>query len=206
MPTRTKSSSLKRYVTLCDGDVRDALEKKLLMCRGLVDKAQTQLDQAIAALEKAQHVADLAVYESVDHESEFTSILQHPDVRKVRVNEHSIVVKTGPISISYRGRTYKMGTYRIRIKTDANDYPWQTGEIEALFDIASITGSGHPHVSYGSPCFGNISASMTRLMRSRKYPAVIVLCIEFLKSYTLDRSHAPYVKIDNWETRLQEAD
>jgi hypothetical protein len=56
----------------------------------------------------------------------------------------------------------------------------------------------HPHVREGLPCWGSIGPSITTLLQERRYPAVITLCIEFLKSYTDSGSERPYLRIENW--------
>jgi hypothetical protein len=196
MPSPVKSLNIKRYIALCGGDVRDALEKQLLASQALVDAAQVRLDQAVASLEKATAQVVHTSHSVINCEKEFRAIRQNPDVKRVRISKNTIVVDTRPITIRYKDSNYKMGTYRIIILTNVR----YRNSIRELFEIRSIKGSGHPHVSDGVPCFGNVSESIAQLMKSKKYPAVIAVCIQFLKSYTDSANHVPYTKIHNWAT------
>jgi 3-phenylpropionate/cinnamic acid dioxygenase small subunit len=60
----------------------------------------------------------------------------------------------------------------------------------------------HPHVRDGLPCWGNIGPTISELLEQKRYPAVIALCIEFLKSYTDDGNNRPYLNIQRWSTNL----
>ena len=182
-----------RYVALFRD--RDAPAKERLQrAQTEAQYAEEQLRACMQSLEVAERqLATTQADDNTMRTAEFNKLLEHPDIESVAVGLDHIQVTTGPILIPFEGSTYALGAFAIRVQI----YPEQTDV--TIRNLTRIIGDGvdHPHIFQGVPCWGNVGPTLRLLLQEKRYPAVIALCIQFLKSYT-DDAGAPYLMIGNW--------
>jgi len=122
---------------------------------------------------------------------EFDLISAHEDVRWVRVDGERIVVRTEPISIKYKRKTYLIGEFVFTIHTDmeyvVNDVNQHTGGNYLGMRFRNLTRKralyDHPHVKEERPCLGNLTSEIYRQMKNREYFKVVAWCLLFLHTY-----------------------
>ena len=112
-------------------------------------------------------------------------------LKSFRIDDGFLHASTFPISIEWHGTRYDMGQYVISI-------PIGDGRLRITStDGSEVEGYSHPHIaSDGAPCFGNIGGTVAQLLGEGEYCQVVVLMLEFLRSYNSDN---PYLRIERWD-------
>ena len=106
---------------------------------------------------------------------------------------------SGSINIEYGGVTYELGCYWIVL-------PLGQGRLTITPEDRShdVEGYPHPHIaSDGTPCLGNIGASVAQLRGEGKHFECVTMLLEFLRSYNPDN---PYLRIERWDPDWQDDD
>lgn len=125
---------------------------------------------------------------------EFDQLVTHPDLVSLEVSGNLIIAHTKEILISYRGRDYRIGEFKITINTENED-----ASVRMINQTRKIDGYNHPHIgSGGVPCLGNIQESLPPMIAGHHYAAVIAVCIQYLKSYTNSGEYSAYSYIGDW--------
>ncbi len=205
---KSPNDTLKRkYMELC-GYNRKAerlrtLKHETSRLRSAVEKSQEQLVTLLRKMEEKQQ--QLTAVSGTDDAAlarfgdEFNGLLKHPDIERIEVSGKNILVYTGPITIRYNRVDYEIGKFKITINTLG-----ERGGVRMINRTNSASdGYGsrnhHPHVNHeGKPCLGNIQEVIPHMIAEHKYPAVIMVCIQYLKSYEKSSFYGPYSEISNW--------
>lgn len=114
--------------------------------------------------------------------------------KKISVTSDGIVtVPVGQINIEYGDQVYDIGKFVVQIDLNEN-------EVRCINLTRTIGESCyHPHVtSSGSCCMGNISSSVENLISDLELETLVIVMIEFLKSYNRGN---PYTSICNWPVK-----
>lgn len=147
-------------------------------------------DQQLAVLRQAEPVRseDELIAELVlKMEQEFANLSGSPDFESILFEGRSIVAVTRPIEITWRGNIYSYGRYKLTCTTDA---------IQIFSVDRPLSGEkSHPHINGTSPCFGNMTQTMAKLLAERRYGELLPLLVIYL-----ERGYDPagaYVTIDS---------
>ena len=105
---------------------------------------------------------------------------------------------TAPVEIIWQGFTYDMGRYVISI-------PLGEGRLTIKpKDGNEVEGYPHPHVaSDGTPCLGNMGATVAQLLGEGEHFQLVTTLLEFLRSYNPDN---PYLKLERWDPDFEDDD
>ena len=189
------------YLDLCGKDGRAERIKELQKRRDAHKRQVEDTQQKLVALirECNEITADLERLESdnsslLQHGQEFDRLLEHPDLERVEISGHRLIVYTKPIYVDYDRATYKIGRFKIQIHTDGGEGCVTMRNLDHRVEGAY----DHPHVQVGAPCLGNISKVLPSLIGERKFPAAIAVCIRYLQSYTYSDAYKPYRQISHW--------
>ena len=108
---------------------------------------------------------------------------------KIRVVGNEVFVPVGQIDIEYDEVVYDIGEFDVAIDMVKHDVK--------CFNRTRIVGSDHhPHVNEdGSCCLGDASYGMDLFLKSMELEVVVLMMIQFLKSYNDDNY---YEEIDSW--------
>lgn len=192
----------KKYMELC-GYNRKATQVKTL--RSEVSKLEHVIEQCqqtlVASLRKLEEKRRrFQIVQGTDESSlvrfgdEFDQLVKHPDLERVDVVGNKIVAETKPISISYQKVTYDIGRFQITIHADGSN-----GGVRMVNLTRKIGGRNHPHINSGGvPCLGNIKEVIPHMIAEHQYPAVVAVCIQYLKSYENSGNYKPYCEIGYW--------
>jgi hypothetical protein len=190
-----------KFIDLCGrkekviADLKNQIEQKKSIIRKSSQNITTSVE-AVNNLRNQIHVINVSNRSSEIVGKEFDIIRNHPDVIDVSVENRILVVKTKMIQIVFGSVTYNIGRFEIKVDID-------TGDVHMFNKTHVIHSYGesyhHPHIyDGGEPCFGNIRNVVPELIGERKFPALISVCIQYLKSYTIDGGGMPYYDIENW--------
>jgi hypothetical protein len=120
-------------------------------------------------------------------------------LRSIRHDDGKLQVVTMPIAIDYEGHTYEFGCFRLEI-------PQGNGRLVILGEEPDrkVEGYSHPHLATdGTPCLGNIGTRVAQLLGDGQVVPVVILLLEFLRSYNPDN---PYLRIEKWDPDWEEDD
>jgi len=114
---------------------------------------------------------------------EYDKLLELPHVKKVLVEEGKVKVFTKTIFLESDGKVYEMGDYRIDIPTQDTDLKIANLRME---ELTGQTYYHHPHITGNkdgaTPCLGNISEGVMRLIGAYEFSVVAQILIEYLHS------------------------
>jgi len=120
-------------------------------------------------------------------------------IRLMELRDGHLNVLTHPIDVDWCGYAYEFGCFWLRL-------PLGNGRVEIRpeDDTYIMEGYPHPHISTdGTPCLGNIGASLAQLLGEGKIFEAVTLLLEFLRSYNPDN---PYLKIERWHPDFEDED
>lgn len=195
--TNTAHARLRaRYVRLCGKHALSNTKHLKASIEVLQDEVRELQESLVIALRNLQ--AKQADYQKSaakipNFAAEFDVLAKHPDLTKIQISSHVLTVYTKPIVIDHCGTRYHIGRFRIKIHSD--------GYVRMFNTTRQVGGLYHPHVrNDGDPCLGNIQELVPSLIASRKYAALVSLCIQYLKSYNRE---GPYDDIEVWPIAKQ---
>lgn len=107
----------------------------------------------------------------------------------VRMIYDGICVPVGQIDIEYDDVVYDIGEFDVVVN-------FIDAEVSCINRTRIIAGEYHPHVDMsGNCCLGDASEGIELLMKAMEAEAVVLIMIEFLKSYSDDN---PFEEIESW--------
>lgn len=146
-----------------------------------IERQQRTIDEMKSIL------ADLESNAATEQEyrEEYDLLCQLPGVREIKVKKRLIRVLTETIYIDHNGKRYNVGDFRIELK------PGEGVKIRRAQNpfVAFWRGRDyylhlHPHIGIPEkPCFGNIQHLVYGELTRCNFRDVILLCLEFLRSY-----------------------
>jgi hypothetical protein len=185
---------VQNYVRLFGGEQLSRLEDRLTNLRRDLERAQNTLELSIADLQRANNEIQIS-QDNADQSpvDEFNRLLEHPNIERIEVTRDSINVFTDTIVIDHQDHRYVIGRFRIELRFQAYYAP-----TVAMINLDGRRGDyEHPHVhAGGSPCLGSISVALPEILKKKKYPAAIALCIQYLKTInTTEGSYLSFLKM-----------
>jgi len=109
--------------------------------------------------------------------AELEHLRSMPEVREVALENGCLTVFTHPIHVSYNGKRYLLGNFRIDLDLDGRD-----------LRIVNLTNPyksyDHPHIDMGRPCLGNLQEWIFQLLGERQFATAAQLLVEYLKIVT----------------------
>ena len=121
-------------------------------------------------------------------------LIDNRKYKNFRMGSAGLTGVTTPIQITYESVEYLLGCYIIEVGDSG------TISIKSETNL-SVTGERfnnccHPHVnSSNSPCLGNISAEVPKLVAENSYGVLMEIMYDFLCSYN---SRSPYVRLEGF--------
>lgn len=200
------------YLTICQNKKRNQLsseiEKVNKGCELLKSylhapqiSYKNQLRMTLRCLETATKKLVKIEKEPLDLDKErtltgFEAIRRFAGVEEVIARSGVVYVYTENITIEYDNEydecaadgEYDIGKMKIIIDTEE-------GTISIINLTRTPDGSSHPHIEGGHVCFGNITDSVYALLYDQNIPELILLILQFLKTYT---PGGAYVEIDEY--------
>ena len=130
--------------------------------------------------------------------TQIEQLLQTRGVLGIERDGNWVIVHTDLIDIHYNESRHRIGAFEIRLN-------FNTGAVEMknVVNFGSRTSYDHPHVSGGSPCWGNVSDGIRQMMRDYELQAVVEMSLQFLQSYN---SSGAYISLDYWPKVAQETE
>jgi len=110
---------------------------------------------------------------------EIASISTLNGVNFVKFDGDVLDVFTDRVIFKSGGSIRDLGCYDIRVFADHVEFK----------SLTRPSGAVHPHVSGTRPCWGNMGTSISKLLGSREYLALISFILEFLHSYNAGDAH-----------------
>ncbi len=108
---------------------------------------------------------------------------------KIRVAGNVVYVPVGQIDIEYDEVVYDIGEFDVAIDMVKHD-------VKCFNRTRIVGGDNHPHVNDdGYCCLGDASYGMDLFLKSMQLEVVVLMMIQFLKSYNDDNF---YEEIDSW--------
>lgn len=113
-------------------------------------------------------------------------------LRDFEVDHQELRAITEPIDIHWNGMTYDLGSFELRIPVVEGSLLIHQRNTERI-----VEGYPHPHInSQGVPCLGNIAITVGELLGEGRYGQLVILLLEFLRSYNEDN---PYLRLERWD-------
>ncbi len=202
--TLKRAKSLEdKYVNFCGTRNLKALainaERHINKILSKIEKLQEEMTKAVRHLSDRQRALEsIKSGKTLDANLrlEFQKLSKHPDIEKIVINGTSIVVKTKPIYINYKDQDYPIGQFKITIYSNGKNGGVIMENLTNLVKNKEGYYMHHPHIrskNKNDPpfvCLGNIQETIATLIGERQYPALISICIEYLKSYNDEDSLA----------------
>lgn len=152
------------------------------------ERQRTNLQRMLADNEQALRVERARYTAFLEHAGEeqseddlreqWTKLNDHPKIKRLRYEEPSIlVIETEEVELEHplTGERVPLGEFR-----------WSVNLANGETTINNLTnargGFDHPHVEFGSPCFGNLGQTIFTLLRQAKYDAAIEMIFKFLET------------------------
>ena len=178
------------------------LEERLEDCRNEIDHLRTKLR---LEYHKHRELCDLIKYYksfTSQHwkrkaKQEYESIIKlvPQTYTGIRFDDRGIEAITPPIHIKHNGFDYFIGKFRIWIDLESEVINFSNLD-------GTVQGHPHPHIDTdGNACWGNIESDISRLLAESDAYGLLVLCMEFLRSYFPDN---PFLKIEHWDPNYSE--
>jgi len=190
------------YVMACKKRIQNetnTARSKLEEARKSIDEAQRTIAIAVRnELELSKRLSGLEIFGSElqqRFEREFDQLTKVPGVTKVSVDKDNINVFTETIFITFENVEYEIGKFRIQIST-SESHP----AVNCFNLDRRIRKHHHPHVhnDEGRVCFGNISASIAKLLGAYEYAVLAQVIIRFLHTFNPEYIDQPDLRVDNW--------
>jgi len=108
---------------------------------------------------------------------------------------NTLKANTRPIPIVFRGKEFMLGGYEITITTE--------GQIKVINKKNKIAGHDHPHISNGTPCWGNLGKSVSKLIAQFEFVPVLDIVLTYLSSYNPKDA---YRKLGHWAPDAKKCD
>lgn len=105
---------------------------------------------------------------------DFDRLVGLPGVTDVEVRDGVLRVFTETVLVTYGGRQYRMGRFRLDLHFDGRVFLRNLTDRYETYD--------HPHVENGRPCFGNIQEWMQRLLAQREFVAACEVLLHYLRT------------------------
>jgi len=154
-------------------------------------RADAALREHGAVRQRLRAVGQLPRRDLADLAAEFDALVSLPDVAAIEVLNGRILLKTNTIEIAHRGRTYRLGPFRVAIRPGL-------GRIKVSSASPAPSGYPHPHVgAAGEPCYGDMTQLIRNALAERQFGTVIMQLLEFLRSYS---ESEPYVVLEAFES------
>ncbi|MHB8619198.1 MAG: hypothetical protein ACYDAG_06475 [Chloroflexota bacterium] len=120
---------------------------------------------------------------------EYDRLVTVPGVRAVEVDGSTLRILTQPIRISWAGRTYQLGDYRLLLALNGDT------RIESVDRLGPKPHWDHPHVQDGLPCLGNLRPGILKLIAEYEIALAAQVLVEFLQTYQPETAYCP---IEGW--------
>lgn len=150
-------------------------QRKILSTQAIIGAIQKNILDVPTALEKkwnsTKKLAGTSLYETIS--------FQRSCVKGV----------TTPIFVKESGTWYNLGKFEVVLSFDGNV------KIHSLFEKRGPA-QDHPHVSGGTPCWGNMSGELPKRLAESEFDVAFVEVHTFLSHYS--REGGPYATIDKW--------
>ena len=105
---------------------------------------------------------------------DFDRLVGLPGVTDVEVRDGVLRVFTHTVVVTYGGRQYRMGRFRLDLHFDGRVFLRNLTDRYETYD--------HPHVENGRPCLGNIQEWMQRLLAQREFVAACEVLLHYLRT------------------------
>jgi hypothetical protein len=105
---------------------------------------------------------------------DFDRLVGLPGVTDVEVKDGVLRVFTDTIAVSYGGRQFRMGRFRLDLHFDGRVFLRNLTDRYETYD--------HPHVENGRACLGNIQEWMQRLLAQREFVAACEVLLHYLRT------------------------
>ena len=116
----------------------------------------------------------------------------------IQVTRGTLTLTTSPVEIAWGGVTYDMGRYTIAVPLGEGRLTIQPA------DGNEVEGYSHPHVATdGTPCLGNMGATVAQLLGEGEHFQIVTTMLEFLRSYNPDN---PYLRLERWDPDREDED
>ena len=173
---------------------RSELESKMSGCLARLRDAEQKVMEISREYRTAQREIEMLNPDEVNSETRTQFKYLHRLVERglyeeFRVKMGRILGKTAEIIIEHKGKKYPLGQYIVCV--DKN------GSIE--IEHFERRDPPHPHIrnTGGSPCWGNISGDIPKLIGMERYGVFFQIAYEFLCSYNESN---PYHKIERFSS------
>ena len=115
-----------------------------------------------------------------------------------RFDAGSIVGKTSMIKFFNK---YEIGVFDVYLSLN--------GTVKCFNKTYIADGEyGHPHISHGNPCWGNLGDAVFKMLRSNQFGAAFDMMYEFLMRYNDGRSreggNRPYRRLEEWNPAFRQ--
>lgn len=118
---------------------------------------------------------------------EFDSLWHLDKVRRVKVHSDRIVVYTDPLYITAFNMRFRIGRFKITV--------YKNGRLIVRcisWNLRSLFGVDHPHVSHGNACLGNALGDINSFIIRKEHALLISAVTAFLETYYRgDYGHFP---------------
>jgi hypothetical protein len=170
----------------------EPLQTKVANLRNAAQGLQQLLTTELAKLQVLQDTlqAQLGASGKSQRDLEFEQMLSHPDIEKIRIEGDSLIVETGMISIREGALLFDIGKFTITLPSGTTAMPTMRNK-SGTKEFRHYLSMDHPHIRAGIPCLGTISTVLPELIKNKQYPVAVALCIEYLKSWNREDTHAP---------------
>ena len=175
----------------------EKFEQRIEDCQDEISELRTKLRLKYHHLSELRDL--LAYYKSFtprhwEHKTraEYESIqrLIPQTYKGIDFKQKGIEAITSPIDIIYEGYEYHLGRYRVWIDLENEEINFSNLE-------RTVDGYHHPHIDTdGTACWGNIEEDVARLLAEGDAYGLLVICSEFLRSYSPEN---PFLKIEYWD-------
>ena len=109
--------------------------------------------------------------------AELERLRSMPEVREVELEDGCLTVFTNPIHVTYNGKRYLLGSFRINLDLDG-------GNLRIVNLTNPYKSYDHPHIDMGRPCLGNLQGWIFQLLGERQFATAAQLLMEYLKTVT----------------------
>jgi hypothetical protein len=128
---------------------------------------------------------------------EYERLVKLDHVVTVTFSSGILMIKTDHMNFKYREMWFQGHAYRIIVDTKGGSI-----KIQSVDGLPLVNGCTHPHLGGdGTPCLGNISKGVYKLLSELEFAALIPLLIEYLQTantsdWYINPLHWPKVKVE----------
>lgn len=196
-PTVSSPDELREAVILWSADrysnIATLIEdrrKALEIIEAQYRQALVEYRTAVVALSSIQAFPDkLHEYlgDTQTQRNAWEALAAHPHVHSVGIVDKGINLETTPITLTYDGKRYPLGSFVLRLTTDGELYVW-------CLDSSHPRRIPHPHIGEsGQLCYGNMALTILHLAEvERDFPRIFQYALELLtEGYDPTTTHHP---------------